>query len=59
MYNFSKQLSKSQMNNIHGGVNRKEYCDMLDAMFQYQITNQTWTEEQWIAAADAWNANCT
>lgn len=32
---------------------------MLDAMFQYQLTHQTWTEEQWIAAADAWNANCT
>lgn len=54
----AQQLSKSQMNNLKGGVTREEYCKILDGFFEHQMTHQTWTEQEWINATTAWNTYC-
>lgn len=52
------KLSKKQMSEVSGGISRREYCKLLNEMFEYQMSNQTWDDNQWIAATDAWNKHC-
>ena len=52
------RLSKKQMNEISGGISREEYCKQLNEMFEYQTEVQTWTDEEWANATDAWNIYC-
>lgn len=52
------RLSKKQMKEISGGISREEYCKQLNEMFEYQTEVQTWTDEEWANATDAWNMYC-
>ena len=51
-------LSKSQMKSISGGETQEEFCAKVKRMFDYQMLHQTWTNEQWASATDAWNMRC-
>lgn len=51
-------LSKTQMKAIAGGISPEEYCALLDSLIDHQILTQEWTDEQWIAATNAWNMYC-
>ena len=52
------EFYKKQMNEISGGISREEYCKQLNEMFEYQTEVQTWTDEEWANATDAWNMYC-
>lgn len=55
----AQQLSKRQMNDIKGGVSRKEYCDTINMITQHAIDNPgTWDDQQWINATNAYNTHC-
>ena len=51
-------LSKSQMKSVSGGETKEEYCARLNMWFEHQKLVQTWTDQQWASATDAWNMRC-
>lgn len=51
-----RRLELKDLENIFGGISRKEYCKTLDRMAQGSWNN--WDAHRKKAFADAWSAHC-
>lgn len=52
-----RELNNSEMSQITGGVDRKEYCTTLVRLIAANY-DSVWDESQQESAVNAYNANC-